>query len=392
MPRQRLPLGECGRITERKDGDRFVASTYVRLHSGKLREREASSNKSAEDAVRKLKDRIKAELAAGEPSGVIDHTSTLGDLFTAWMADKVAMNEIGERTATLYRDVWDRHGEEQLGSLLITELRPGRADAHVKSLPRSQGTYMRIILTGMCSLAVRYEVLTHSPMRELKAVRKDPKDKVPARALTSIELEQVRQAVTVYSARRGPGPRRGVMLPAFVELLAATGVRPAEVLAVRWEDVDLLADPPTAEVNGTVKDAGAIKGKGIHRQPWRKGHAPPHTVILPAFGVQALADLLAITGPTGTVLKNRDGGLIALTNIRSSLRDALSGYPELAWVTPYSFRRTVATVVSVGMGTQAAQHQLSHRQQATTERHYVQPATAGPDTRAVLGEWGSKQV
>jgi hypothetical protein len=70
MPRQRLAPGEHGKIAEAKRGEMFYATAYVRLQSGKLREREVSSRKSAEDARRELKRRIAAELAADEPSGL----------------------------------------------------------------------------------------------------------------------------------------------------------------------------------------------------------------------------------------------------------------------------------------------------------------------------------
>ena len=91
------------------------------------------------------------------------------------------------------------------------------------------------------------------------------------------------------------------------------------------------------------------------------------------------------------VLTNRDGGLLALSNIRSSLREALAEHEHLRWITPYSFRRTVATVVRDGLGVEAAQQQLSHAQLATTETHYLQRVTAGPDTRAVLDGWASNE-
>lgn len=182
------------------------------------------------------------------------------------------------------------------------------------------------------------------------------------------------------------------MLPAFVELLASTGARPGEVLAIQWADVDLLADPATVTVNGTVVDAGRVAGKALHRQEERKGRAPAHTVTLPKFGVQVLTELYGVTGPDGTVLKNRDGGLVSLSNIRSSLREALVPHEHLRWVTPHSFRRTTGTVVRDGLGVEAAQHQLGHAQLATTEGHYVQRVTAGPDTRAVLEEWASNKA
>lgn len=386
MPRQRLAPGEHGKIAGRERDGIFYASTYVRLHNGRLREREASSRKSAEDARRTLKRRIAAELAAGEPTGVIGRGTTLSGLFDAWIAAKTVEDAIGERTVTLYTDTWRLYGDQQLGALRIGELTTSRADAYLKTLPASAARNLRVVLSGMFSMAVRFDVIAANPIRETKLAKTERK---PVRALTAIEFEQVRQAVKVFCDYRGPGPRRGRMLPAFVELLAATGARPSEVLAIRWQDVDLLADPPTVTVCGTVQDAGRIAGRPLHRQDWRKGHAPPLTVTLPEFAVKVLTDLYGVTGPDGTVLKNRDGGLMSLSNIRSSLREALAGHEHLRWVTPHSFRRTTATVVRDGLGVEAAQRQLGHSQLATTESHYVQRATTGPDTRAVLEAWAS---
>lgn len=388
MPRQRLAPGEHGKITDARRGEIFYATTYLRLYSGKLREREASSRKSAEDARRELKRRIAAELAAGEPTGVINRRTTLSELFEAWMPTKVAEDRIGERTATLYRDTWRLHGEQQLGELRIAELTTSRADAHLKGLPSSPAIYMRIILVGMYGLAARFDVVKHNPMRETKTAKVE---REPARALTAMEFEEVRRAVEVFCGHKGPGPRRGRMLPAFVELLAATGVRPGEVLAIEWPEVDLLGKPPTVTVSGTIVDSGRVAGKPLHRQDHRKGRAPAHTVTLPAFGVQVLTELYGVTGPDGTVLKNRDGGLVSLSNIRSSLREALADHEHLQWVTPHSFRRTTGTVVRDGLGVEAAQQQLGHAQLATTEGHYVQRVTTGPDTRAVLDKWASNQ-
>jgi integrase len=76
---------------------------------------------------------------------------------------------------------------------------------------------------------------------------------------------------------------------------------------------------------------------------------------------------------------------MSLANMRRSLRAAL---PEhLSWVTPHSFRRTVATVVRDALGAELAPQQLSHAKLATTEAHYLQRQTHGPDVRAVLDRY-----
>lgn len=380
MPRLRLAPGEHGKVTTTRSGDTWRATTYVRLHTGKLREREASSTKSAEDARRTLLRRITAELERSVPTGEITTRTTLAQLFDAWIAAKTA-DGLKKQSEGLYRQAWRLHGRQQLGDLRIAELSTSRADAHFRDMPPSQAQTLRVVLTGMYSMAARHDVVRTNPIRETQPA--SPQRKA-ARALTAAELEQVRAAVRAYAAPRGRrGPPRGVMLPAYVELLAATGDRPGEVLAIRWTEVDLLGDPPTVTVSGTLIDHGRIRGKALHRQDARKGDAPPHTVLLPQFGVDVLTELFTGTAD-GPVLTNRNGDWISPSNIASALREALAPYEHLRWVTPHSFRRTVATVVRDGMGIEAAQAQLSHSQLSTTESHYAQRRTTGPDARDVL--------
>ena len=80
----------------------------------------------------------------------------------------------------------------------------------------------------------------------------------------------------------------------------------------------------------------------------------------------------------------------SLPNVRRSLRAAL---PEIsAWITPHSFRRTVATVVRNDHGPAVAQQQLSHAKLATTEAHYFQRQTHGPDVRVTLDRFAAGKV
>ena len=106
-----------------------------------------------------------------------------------------------------------------------------RANARLQEMgSTTQAKRLRMILSGMCGLAVRYDVLAVNPIREARAVKTVRK---AARAATSAEFERVRAAVRSYATRVGPGPKPGRLLPAFIELLAATGCRPNEVLALR---------------------------------------------------------------------------------------------------------------------------------------------------------------
>jgi integrase len=385
MPRERLRPGEHGRITETSSGGRFYAATYIRDADGKRRRVERSSSRSAEDARRLLQRHLGQRRAPAAGRDVTDRTS-LSELFELWITAKESVDNVRPQTVDTYRMVWRNHGADRLGALRISELSTSRAHNYLQSIrSRSQANRLRMILVDMFTMAARFDVISVNPMREVRTsgtVRK------PARALTVAELRRVRAAVSNYAHRPGRGPRRGRLLPAFVEVLYATGCRPNEVLALRWSDVDLLGDPPTVTVVGTLIDYGRVAGKALHRQDARKGDAPAHTVVLPRFGVEALAALIGESGIDGPVFANRGGGWISLTNMRRSLRSALPA--DLQWVTPHSFRRTVATVVRDAHGPASAQQQLSHSTLATTESHYLQRSTRGPDVREALEKYGDR--
>ena len=168
MPRQRIVPGEHGKITTTRRGGTWYATTYVRLLTGKLREREASSDKSAEDARRVLQRRIKTELESTSPTGALGPRTTLSELFESWITAKVTEDGLKDQSIGLYRQAWRLHGAGPLGELRIRELQTSRADSHLKTLPPGQATTLRVVLSGMFSLAVRFDVVPTNPIRETK--------------------------------------------------------------------------------------------------------------------------------------------------------------------------------------------------------------------------------
>lgn len=173
MPRQRMRPGEHGRITEKASGGRFFASTYVRDGDGKRRRVERSSDKSPEDARRLLQRHLVARRTPLSDQLVTERT-TLAELFKIWLAAKSFEDGILEQTVGQYRQVWSKHGADQLGALRISELPTSRANAHIQAVAfdtPSQAAYLRIILRGMFSMAVRFDVLAVNPYRRRKLRR-----------------------------------------------------------------------------------------------------------------------------------------------------------------------------------------------------------------------------
>lgn len=377
--------GDHGRISERSSGGMFYASTYVRDRDAKRRRVERSSSRSAEDARRILQRHLVIRRPPALKTEVNERT-TLGDLFEVWIHSKLSEDGVSPQSADHYRAVWKTHGVNQLGALRVTEVSTHGINSYLQGMgATTQAKKLRMILVGMFAIVVRFDVMPVNPVREAKITKTT---RTPPRGATHDEFARVRAAVEAYSTRVGPGPRPGRLLLAFVELLTATGCRPNEVLALRWSDCHLLDDPPTVTISGTLIDHGKIVGKPLHRQDARKGGAPPHTVVLPRFGVECLDGLAAEAHGEGPVFANRDGGWMSLANMRRTLRAALP--EDLAWITPHSFRRTVATVVRDVHGPAFAQQQLSHAKLATTEAHYLQRQTRGPDVRAALEEFASE--
>lgn len=215
--------GEHGKVSERASGGKFFASAYVRDVDGNRRRVERSSDKSIEDARRLLQRHLVQRRTPLSHQIVTDRT-TLAELFELWIEAKCAEDGVRPQTADAYRAVWRTHGADQLGALRVVELPTSHANSHLQKMgPTRQAARLRMILAGMLSLVVRFDVLDVNPIREAKTVRTA---RTPARAVTASEFEQIRAAVAAYVGRRGPGPHPGRLLPAFVELLAATGCRP----------------------------------------------------------------------------------------------------------------------------------------------------------------------
>ena len=381
MPRQRLPVGMHGRIMETTDAGRFIATVYIRDKDGRRRRVERCSTKSPE-AARMALQRHLAERRA-PISGAVNSRTDLDGLFDIWIAEK-ASDGLKPQSLDQYRDVWKVHGRNQIGALRASECDTAILDAHLKTMStHSQSKRLRMILTGMMAIAVRHNVLDVNPAREVK--RPAAVKKPTARAVTTQEYHRIRAAIEDYASQQRPGPKRGRLLLAFIDVMVATGARPNEVLALRWEDVDLKA--ATVTIAGTLVDHGRVEGQALHRQDERKGGAAAHTVRLPQFGVKVLSDLAASGADGVGVFVNRNGGWMSLANMRRGLREALPD--DLAWVTPHSFRRTVATVVRNDLGPAAAQQQLSHSKLSTTEAHYLERHTTGPDVRVVLDRFAA---
>jgi len=174
-----------------------------------------------------------------------------------------------------------------LGNLRIREASIGRLDKFLREVAKDRpaaAKNAKVALGLMFAPAVRRGALGTNPVRETGRLRK-PRRTV--RALEAEHLEGVRSAIRQWQQPTSgkPGPRHTGDLADVVDLILATGVRIGEVLAVRWEGVDLGTEHPTVTICGTIV---FLKGKGFFRQEWTKPEAGYRTVVLPRFAVGML--------------------------------------------------------------------------------------------------------
>ncbi|MCU6479662.1 site-specific integrase [Arthrobacter sp. A2-55] len=102
-----------------------------------------------------------------------------------------------------------------------------------------------------------------------------------------MQYQDLRQMLIHWETAPALGRPRTQELHEISDFLIATGVRPGELFALRWNDVDLDAEPPTVFINATVirTTAGGVR---IQNHP-KSQHGIRHLTI-PDFLVEQLRE------------------------------------------------------------------------------------------------------
>ncbi|MGG7653557.1 tyrosine-type recombinase/integrase [Kocuria rosea] len=302
-----------------------------------------------------------------------------------------------------YRKALDSHILPRAGAWRIREVTTARVEGLVRGVEQKRQTTVagaggrertitlggptaarraRTILSMMMDLAARHDATTGNPVRSSRA----PKiNRAPVSALAPGDVHALRAHVHTWAReKQGHGPRRNTAVLDMLDVLIGTGLRPGEVLGLRWSDIDLKAG--TLTVSGTVV---RTKDGGLHRQEHPKSQTSGRTLAMPQFAVDVLRRRraeAASAGAGGTafgglVFPSRAGGLWEPANASRAWRAARAGGWEQ--VELRHLRRAVATLVERELGMDSAAAQLGHSSPEVTRRHYVERA-AGVDVAHVI--------
>lgn len=384
MARPPLPIGTFGSITtnEVRPGV-YRARTRFRDFDGVTREIKGTG-RSAAAAVRELKTKI-ADRSA--PSGdLIGPDMRISQVADIWLSLYRAEQRSEATTANEYQRIIENVINPAIGNIRLREATAGRLERLIRSQDsHSRRKKTKTVLKMMFDAAVIDDALPANPVSSTSRLRGQKKD---VQALSVEDLNAVRSAVDSWMTKKRPGPKPNQDMPDIIDLLLATGCRIGEVLAIRWTDIDLSATPPTVSISGTIKTE---TGKGTYRKPKPKSDASKRTIALPPFAVDVLMRrrVEQRSNHYNAVFATRNGTWHQVGNIERRWR-TIRADTGFDWVTPHTFRKTVATLIDRLVDSDTAARVLGHSSDAITKEFYIEKDRTTPDVTHILQSFAGK--
>lgn len=296
-----------------------------------------------------------------------------------WWSREVKPQNIRASTAADYEDRLRRYVFPYLGNVRMVDLRSEHIVNWMNELKRSGKSTNTIngarrVLTGMCKYAARTSVIAFNPVAATDSMRRQADEKTQVcHPWTQEEMGVVlRKAVSDFK------------LDCFLHLMMHTGMRPGEVLALRWEDVDQLQS--TLHITGTMKQVRRITptGQGVVRlernEPKTLASRRPITIsdeLAEALDRQKMVQSLdrltagARWQDCGYVITTTVGTPVSLSNLRRFYQSFLKKY-QIRFIRLHDIRHSVATL-SLGLGIPIEQvsQVLGHSRIETTKNIYA---------------------
>jgi integrase len=362
-----------GSVTKRSDGRWMARYTVYTTKGPKRKSFYAKTRKEASDKM--------AKALSDSAEGIVyeDDNMTMGEYLDRWLKGSVRGSV---RKSTYDRDAYIvvNHIKPALGRIKVKKLSP----AHVQSFYRdrldtglSPSTVhkMHAVLHKALAQAVKWHMVPRNVTEATDPPKPAPKEMRP---LSTEEVHKLLEAA------------HGDRLEALYVLAVTTGMRRGELLALRWQDVDL--ENATISVRSTLTRDG---GRYTIGEP--KTKKSRRSVQLTASAVQALKRHLEhqlryieILGDQyedrGLVFTTDTGSPINPSNLRQRSLASLLEKAGLPHIRFHDLRHTCATILlSKGVHPKFVQELLGHATIAITLDTYshIMPGMGDATARAM---------
>ena len=309
-PKKRGPRGD-GSVRERSPGRWELRYALAKDAAGKRRSVTvtvpARNKKEARAALR-------ARLAEVDKGAHVDPSRmTVGEFVEKWLADWVASN-VSPKTGERYGEILRHHVVPHLGATLLQKLSVlDLTGLYAKLLKEGRGEGLG--LSGRTVLHVHraiHRMLRHAVQWRMVQSNVASSTDAPKAQAAKIEILDPAAVKAVLAALRQRNAPTAASLYALVSTALGTGMRRGELLALRWQDVDL--DRAVLRVERSLEQtkAGGLRFKAPKTNYGRRSIALPGFVVSDlrahwkvqqearlALGlVKAAAAELVVPGPT----------------------------------------------------------------------------------------------
>jgi hypothetical protein len=173
---------------------------------------------------------------------------SLAEFGQEWLV-AYAVPNLEPKTLRTYESLWDRHVLPNIGGVELRQLRPAVLDRFLAQLQRdglSPASVKKVagMLQGVLQRAVEWERIAQNPMRVAHKPR--ARRRIVTRPIAPAHVEQLRQHLLADGRLR---------CATLVSVLAYSGLRPGEALALTWDRVG----ERTIAVTG-ASSMGRLKG------------------------------------------------------------------------------------------------------------------------------------
>ncbi len=262
---------------------------------------------------------------------------TLGEYLDRWLKD--VLDTVRQSTYQGYEYAIRPHIKPALGRIKLKDLSP----AHARWFYRDR------LDSGLAPATVhKLHVVLHKALKAAVADGLVPRNVTAELKLPRITREEI-DPLDAKGARRLLEAARGDRLEALYVLALNTGMRQGELLALKWEDIDLERSLVRVRRTLTHSDKGFVLGEPKTKKSRR-------TIRLTAGSVQALRDhptrqleemerVGSIYEPGGLMFATEAGTIINPSNLRNRSFKRLLKCAGLRPIRFHDLRHTCATLL-----------------------------------------------